>query len=77
VEVIFASLIGGPGSIYGSLAGGVVFMAISNYLPTYIPRWEMFLGFGLLLLVFRFRTGIWGALSALEMFRPRREGEGG
>ena len=77
VEVIFASLIGGAGSIYGSLVGGVVFMAISNYLPTYIPRWEMFLGFGLLLLVFRFRTGIWGALAALEVFRSRREGEGG
>ncbi|MCL5966542.1 MAG: branched-chain amino acid ABC transporter permease [Deltaproteobacteria bacterium] len=76
VEVIFASLIGGAGSVYGSLAGGVVFMAISNYLATYVPRWEMFLGFGLLLLVFRFRAGIWGTLSSLEMFQPRRK-EGG
>ena len=74
--MIFASLIGGAGSNYGSLTGGVVFMAISNYLPTYVSRWEMFLGFGLLLLVFRFRTGIWGRVG-LEVFRHRREGEGG
>jgi hypothetical protein len=40
-------------------------MAVSNYLATYIARWEMFLGIGLLLLVFRFRTGVWGAVTAL------------
>jgi branched-chain amino acid transport system permease protein len=65
VEVIFAVLIGGAGSLYGAVIGGVAFMAISNYLATYIPRWEMFLGLGLLVLVFRFRTGIWGSLSRL------------
>lgn len=32
VEVIFATLIGGPGSLYGAIAGGVIYMAISNYL---------------------------------------------
>ncbi len=65
VEVIFAVLIGGAGTLYGAIIGGVVFMAISNYLATYISRWEMFLGIGLLVLVFRFRSGIWGALSQL------------
>jgi branched-chain amino acid transport system permease protein len=60
VEVIFAALIGGAGSLYGSIIGGVVYMAISNYLASYIPRWEMFLGFALLISVFRFRSGIWG-----------------
>ena len=65
VEVIFASLIGGPGSVYGALAGGVSYMFISNYLPNYVQRWEMFLGFTLLLLVFKFRAGLWGYLVAL------------
>ena len=60
VEVIFAALIGGSGSLYGSIIGGVVYMAISNYLASYIPRWEMFLGFALLIVVFRLRTGVWG-----------------
>lgn len=65
VEVIFACLIGGAASIYGALTGGVVFMIIANYLPNHIERWEMFLGFVLLLLVFRFRAGLWRYIAAL------------
>lgn len=72
VEVIFAVLIGGAGNLYGALVGGVAYMVISNYLATYIPRWEMFLGIGLLLLVFRFRTGVWGAVTGL-LASGRRE----
>jgi len=60
VEVIFATLIGGPGNLYGAVLGGVIYMAISNYLASYIPRWEMFLGLTLLFVVFRFRKGVWG-----------------
>lgn len=63
VEVIFATLIGGAGSLHGAIIGGVVYMAISNYLASYIPRWEMCLGFALLIIVFRFRSGIWGFIS--------------
>jgi branched-chain amino acid transport system permease protein len=65
VEVIFASLIGGAGNVYGALLGGVGYMIISNYLPKYIQRWEMFLGIALLLMVFRFRGGIWGFLTGI------------
>jgi branched-chain amino acid transport system permease protein len=65
VEVIFASLIGGAGSVYGALVGGVCYKLISNYLPNYVQRWEMFLGVVLLLLVFKFRSGVWGYLVAL------------
>ncbi len=64
VEVIFASLIGGAGSVYGALVGGVSYKLISNYLPNYIQRWEMFLGVILLLLVFKFRAGVWGYIVA-------------
>ena len=64
VEVIFACLIGGAGSVYGALAGGVGYKLISNYLPNYIQRWEMFLGVVLLLLVFKFRSGVWGYVAA-------------
>lgn len=65
VEVIFATLIGGAGSIYGSLIGGVVFIFIVNLLPNIIQRWEMFLGIILLIVVFRFDKGIWGSIAAL------------
>lgn len=63
VEVIFATLIGGAGSLYGALIGGVTYMAISNYLASYLSRWEMFLGFALLIIVFRFRKGVWGYIK--------------
>jgi branched-chain amino acid transport system permease protein len=74
VEVIFAALIGGAGSVYGALVGGVAFMMIRNYLPDYVQRWEMFLGITLLLLVFRFRAGLWGWLSQ-RATRPGAEPE--
>ncbi len=69
VEVIFAALIGGAGSLYGAIIGGVLYMTLSNYLASYIPRWEMFLGFALLIIVFRFRTGIWGYI--VERFKGK------
>ncbi|NWF92929.1 MAG: branched-chain amino acid ABC transporter permease [Syntrophaceae bacterium] len=65
VGVVFACLIGGAGNLYGALVGGVVYMVISNFLPIYIHRWEMFLGFSLLIITFRFRKGICGYLLGL------------
>lgn len=73
VEVVFASLIGGAGSVYGALLGGVGFMTISNFLPNYIQRWEMFLGLVLLVLVFKFRAGLWG--YAVRFVTARRKEE--
>lgn len=63
VEVIFATLMGGAGSVMGAVIGGTAFMTISNYLARYIIRWEMFLGIALLIFAFRFRKGIWGYLA--------------
>ena len=63
VGVVFACLIGGAGNLYGAIVGGVVYMIISNFLPIYIHRWEMFLGFCLVIIVFRFRTGVWGYIQ--------------
>ncbi|HHY45843.1 MAG TPA: branched-chain amino acid ABC transporter permease [Firmicutes bacterium] len=63
VGAVFACLIGGAGRLYGALIGGVVYMLISNFLPLYVLRWEMFLGLALLIIVFRFRRGIWGSFE--------------
>jgi branched-chain amino acid transport system permease protein len=62
VEVIFSALMGGAGSVLGAVIGGTTFMTISNYLASYLIRWEMFLGFALLMFAFWFRQGIWGYL---------------
>ncbi len=62
VEVIFAALMGGAGHVMGGVLGGAAFMTIRNYLADYIVRWEMFLGIALLLIAFKLKKGIWGAL---------------
>lgn len=73
VGVVFACLIGGAGNLYGAILGGVAYMMISNYLAIYIHRWEMFLGISLLIIVFRFRMGIWGNIqSILESMRRQK-----
>ncbi|NVL92196.1 MAG: branched-chain amino acid ABC transporter permease [Desulfobacterales bacterium] len=72
VGVVFACLIGGAGSLYGAIVGGVSYMVISNYLPIYIRRWEMFLGFALLMIIFRFQKGIWGYLQSVWEYAKER-----
>ncbi|MGB9698745.1 MAG: branched-chain amino acid ABC transporter permease [Thermodesulfobacteriota bacterium] len=73
VGVVFACLIGGAGNLYGALAGGIIYMIISNFLPIYIQRWEMFLGISLLIITFRFRKGVWGYIqSELGIFQKRK-----
>ena len=74
VGVVFACLIGGAGNLYGAVIGGVAYMMISNYLAIYIQRWEMFLGISLLIIVFKFRKGIWGYIQNVgEYFQRPKE----
>lgn len=70
VGVVFACLIGGAGKLYGAVVGSLVYMLISNFLPIHIQRWEMFLGITMLLIIFRFRKGIWGYV--VEFFEKRK-----
>jgi len=73
VGVVFACLIGGAGNLYGAILGGVIYMVISNFLPIYIYRWEMFLGFSLLIIVFRFRMGVWGYIQRFWEYTIKRK----
>jgi len=60
VEVIFAALIGGAGNLYGAILGGVSYMVISTIWRGISRDGRWFLGIALLILVFKFREGIWG-----------------
>ncbi len=73
VGVVFACLIGGAGNLYGALAGGIIYMIISNFLPIYIQRWEMFLGISLLIITFRFRKGVWGYIQSQFVFLNKKK----
>ncbi len=74
VGVVFACLIGGAGNLYGAIIGGVAYMMISNFLAIHIQRWEMFLGIALLIIVFRFRRGIWGNVQNVGQYFQRAKG---
>jgi len=86
VDLIFAVLIGGAGTLYGALAGGLVFLLIKNYLPILaseagkfapfkVPQWELWLGIVLLIIVFFWREGIVGLVQS-RLGRPgKRLGE--
>ncbi len=73
VGVVFVCLIGGAGNLYGAIIGGVAYMMISNFLAIYIQRWEMFLGIALLIIVFKFRKGIWGSIQTSSGYFRRKE----
>lgn len=72
VEVIFATLIGGAGNLYGALAGGVFFMVLRDTLSTHIPQWEWILGLLLLVVVFYLREGISGFIGYMSRAVLRR-----
>ncbi len=72
VEVIFAALIGGPGTEFGPVLGGTAYMVISNYLARYITRWEMFLGAALLIIAFKFRKGMMGYVQEWVAARTKK-----
>lgn len=71
IEVIFATLVGGVGNIYGSIVGGTLYILISTYLPNLVQRWEMILGILLLFVVFKFKRGITGFIQILIKRRTR------
>lgn len=72
VEVIFAALIGGPGTELGPVVGGTAYMVISNYLARYITRWELFLGLALLIIAFKLRKGLVGYIQDLLSSRAQK-----
>ena len=58
-EVVFAVLLGGPGTVYGAIVGGIAYSLLSYYIAAVIQTWEFFLGVGLLTIVYVLRKGIY------------------
>ncbi len=75
VEVIFAALIGGGGSLYGALAGGVFFMALKDVLSSHVNQWEWLLGILLLGIVFYLRSGLTGLAEYIRNYIRHKKKE--
>jgi branched-chain amino acid transport system permease protein len=71
-NVVFATLIGGSGSLYGPIIGSFVFIWLSESMSVMWARWPLLLGVAFVIVVLFFRGGVVEAWSRLWRFsRPR------
>ena len=73
-NVVFATLIGGSGSLYGPIIGSVVFIWLSESVSVLWERWPLLLGVAFVLVVLFFRGGVveaWSRFVSWRFSRPR------
>lgn len=66
-HIVIAAILGGAGSLLGSVAGAAVLVLATDLLSEWWPRWQIVLGLALILLVIFTPdgiTGIWKKLKA-------------
>ncbi len=71
-NVVFATLIGGSGSLYGPVIGSVVFIWLSESVSTVWARWPLLLGVAFVIVVLFFRGGVVEAWSRLASWHSSR-----
>jgi branched-chain amino acid transport system permease protein len=64
-NVVFATLIGGSGSLYGPIIGSFVFIWLSESMSVVWERWPLLLGVAFVIVVLFFRGGVVEAWSRL------------
>ncbi|HET7364150.1 MAG TPA: branched-chain amino acid ABC transporter permease [Burkholderiales bacterium] len=64
-NVVFATLIGGSGSLYGPIIGSVVFIWLSESMSVMWARWPLLLGVAFVMVVLFFRGGVVEAWSRI------------
>jgi branched-chain amino acid transport system permease protein len=69
--VVFATLIGGSGSLYGPVIGSFVFIWLSESVSTLWARWPLLLGVAFVIVVLFFRGGVVEAWSRLIAWKMR------
>jgi branched-chain amino acid transport system permease protein len=70
-NVVFATLIGGSGSLYGPIIGSVVFIWLSESMSVMWARWPLLLGVAFVIVVLFFRGGVVEAWARIWRFSKR------
>jgi branched-chain amino acid transport system permease protein len=70
-NVVFATLIGGSGSLYGPIIGSFVFIWLSESMSVVWARWPLLLGVAFVIVVLFFRGGVVEAWSRIWRFSKR------
>jgi branched-chain amino acid transport system permease protein len=74
-QILITTIIGGTGSLLGSVLGAVFYVVVGDALASIWPRWMLLLGLLLIAIVMFMRRGLWGALESLVgLVRARRPG---
>jgi branched-chain amino acid transport system permease protein len=71
-NVVFATLIGGSGSLYGPVIGSFVFIWLSESVSTVWARWPLLLGVAFVIVVLFLRGGVVEAWSRFVSWRFSR-----
>src|SRR5499427_8430315 len=71
-NVVFATLIGGSGSLYGPIIGSFVFIWLSESMSTVWARWPLLLGVAFVIVVLFFRGGVVEAWARFWAWRAAR-----
>ncbi|HEV3008559.1 MAG TPA: branched-chain amino acid ABC transporter permease [Burkholderiales bacterium] len=72
-NVVFATLIGGSGSLYGPIIGSFVFIWLSESVSTLWARWPLLLGVAFVIVVLFFRGGVVEAWSRFWLWQSSRQ----
>jgi branched-chain amino acid transport system permease protein len=64
-EVLVATLLGGPGSVYGPFFGTVAFIGIKDFVSAIMTRWELAVGILTIIVCFYFEGGVWGTIQKI------------
>ncbi len=65
-NILIMTIIGGTGSLLGSILGSGVIVLIGDVLSAFWPRWMILLGAALIAVVLFMPGGLWGGLSVLR-----------
>ena len=72
-NVVFATLIGGSGSLYGPVIGSFVFIWLSESMSTVWARWPLLLGVAFVIVVMFFRGGAVEAWTRFWSWRSSKQ----
>ncbi|MGH1541920.1 MAG: branched-chain amino acid ABC transporter permease [Arenicella sp.] len=78
-HILFMCVLGGLGSLYGSIVGTIIFLLSSEMLAELWPRWMLLLGVLLIVVMLYLPGGVWKAITDFfeRLFGKKNKEKGG
>ena len=72
--VVVMTILGGIGTLWGSVVGAAIFLLLRDTLSTFTDAWGVITGTVFVIIVLAFRRGVWGTLLYARIPRGHRVG---